>query len=109
MSLLADEAVVLNPAANAINSVFRQCLDADHPNAAEDRPHAVSIIGLMHWNAEGTLPDFSWHKWRVCQAIEAFAAEILGLGLYEVSRSRTKEADRPVNLDPDASATLANN
>ncbi len=109
MPLFADKAVVLDPAANPINAVLGQRLDADHTNSAQNRPHAVPIVGLMHRNAQGALPDFSWDKWRVCQAVKAFTAEILGFGLYEVSRCRTKEADRPVNVNSDAFATLANN
>ena len=109
MALFTDKAIILDPAANSINTVFGQRLDADHTDSAQDRPHAVSIMRLMHRNAEGALPDLSGYKWCICLAVEAFTAEILGFGFYEVSRSRTKETDRPANVNPDASATLANN
>jgi hypothetical protein len=101
-----DKAIVLDPAAHAIEAVFAQCFNPYHADSTENWPRAISVVRMMHRDAKGAFPNLTWHKCGVRQTVEPVTAQIVSHGLYYLGRTRPNEADWPVNLHPDTSSAL---
>jgi hypothetical protein len=101
------EAVILDTATDAVEAMEVGTVDADDANSAFDGEHPLRRQRRVRLNLERTIGDIARRKCGIQAAVEAVAAEVLGLRRQRFRNARPMELHRPMDARPVTPAAVS--